>query len=83
MSNSKKHKEGTSNGKKNKGGMKPWATPEQQEWLDLKHPSYLASRSSETPGDYWNPLFEEWLEKWPIEDPEQVKRRKVVSSCAH
>jgi len=74
---------------KNKGGQKSWATNEQKEWLTSKLPSFMASRSSTSPSDFWAGIFEGWFEKWPIgaEDgevetssEERLKRKKAVSN---
>ena len=77
-----------SNTTKNKGGQKSWATDQQKEWLVSKLPSFVASRSNTSPGEFWPGLFEEWFQEWPLEDSEdgaglemevRLKRKKAVS----
>ena len=75
---------------RNKGGLKPWATPEQKLWLTSRIPSFLESRSSKTPSDFWARTFEDWFQAWPSEShepaetdeqlEEALKHRKIVSA---
>jgi len=73
----------------NKGGLKPWATPEQKQWLTSHLASYISSKSTKTSTDFWSSTFEEWFQRWPpdaeptadgaLSVEETVKRRKTVS----
>jgi lambda repressor-like predicted transcriptional regulator len=80
---------GKSNGEKSKGGLKSWATAEQKTWLALRLQSYVASKLSTKPSEFWPSVFEDWNEKWPLGESaddegksreEQAKHRKVVSA---
>lgn len=72
-----------STGEKSKGGQKAWTTNEQKEWLTSQLPSFVASRSSDSPSDFWASVFKGWFEKWPIGDAEGgeavMKKKRVVS----
>jgi hypothetical protein len=77
-----------SKAEKNKGGVKAWTSDEQKDWLTSMLPSYIASRASDSPSDFWDRLFEDWFEKWPIDatkegdaisSEEKAKRKKMVS----
>ena len=72
---------------KNKGGSKPWATPEQKQWLTSRLALYISSKSTKTSSDFWPSTFEEWFQQWPPEPTaegelsveEAVKQKKTVS----
>lgn len=79
---------------KNKGGQKAWTTNEQKDWLTNRLPSYVASRASDSPSDFWAGVFEGWFENWPISgadegdaaaksSEEQAKKKKAVSDVQH
>ena len=51
---------------KNKGGRPAWATEEQLEWLATKLPDFVASRTTNAPGDFWPTLYTDWFENWPL-----------------
>jgi hypothetical protein len=60
------HPKKMASGKKNRGGMKPWYTEEQQAWFTEHLPPYVASRATKAPAEFWPPIFEDWFTKWPL-----------------
>jgi hypothetical protein len=54
---------------KNKGGQKAWTTNEQKAWLTAKIPEFQNARNASKQSDFWTTLFEEWFEKWLLEQP--------------
>jgi len=60
---------------------------QQKEWLVSKLPSFVASRSNTSPGEFWPGLYEDWFKEWPLENSEdgvglievRLKQKKAVS----
>jgi hypothetical protein len=53
--------------RKNKGGRKPWTTPEQLEWLEKELSAYLTLRTNkERLRVFWIILYDGWFEHWPV-----------------
>jgi hypothetical protein len=67
---------------KNKGGQKARASEEQLEWLTSMLPSYMTSRASTAPGDFWPGGYETWFAKWPLEGPSAEEQAQGVDEAA-
>ncbi len=59
-----------------KRGQKGWTTPDQQDWLQVRIPAYLALRASGQSclNMFWIKLYNGWFKCWPngsTDDEEQ------------
>lgn len=53
-----------------KKGRRGWATDEQGAFLKSQIPSFLSSKSANSRGDFWPPLWEQYFDRWPVPDAE-------------
>ena len=54
---------------------------EQMEYLESHKASYLIAQSTKKTSEFWPPVWEEWLERWPVElSDEDIKEGKTLDN---
>lgn len=63
-----------------RGGRPSTYSETQDDWLREQLPTYTAAQGKGL-ADFWGPLFEEYFEKWPVEEPTDgtAEERKSLS----
>lgn len=56
-------------------GKKRWTDAEQLKWFEAKKPEYVEQHAQDGLGEWWDPVFQEFLDKWPLDEPSEAEVR--------
>jgi hypothetical protein len=66
---------------KNTGGGKPWASPDQLEYLKSKNGAYSLAQSQgaqKKADEFWAEVFETWVQRWPLKELSEEERQELM-----